>query len=45
MSESEKQGLKSAKDKNYVFAQIMKIEKMNKETDKKNKEKKEEIKN
>eukprot|EP00347_Sterkiella_histriomuscorum_P005013 403358235 len=36
---------KTAKDKNYVFAQIMKIEKINKETDKKVQVKKEEIRN
>ena len=36
---------KSAKDRNYVFVQIMKLEKMGKDIEKKNKEKREEVKN
>jgi len=43
-SESENNN-QNPKDRNYVFAQIMKIEKINKDTEKRNKEKKEEIKN
>ena len=36
---------KNAKDKNFVFAQMMKIERMERDIEKKNKEKKMEIKN
>lgn len=38
-------GYKTAKDRNFVFAQMMKIEKMEREIEKKNKEQKMEIKN
>jgi hypothetical protein len=37
-SKLRKTGYKNAKDKNFVFVQMMKIEKMDREIEKKNKE-------